>query len=430
MKRFLATSQQLFRASYYNAIIVCVRIVKGIVVSKVLAHFLGPNGFALLGNLKNFTQILTGFSAESYQNATIRYTSEYKEQEERLNKFYATTFQLCLGVAFITSIIVFIFSKAISRALFRTYDYQNIMQILAFALPFMSLNFVIIYILNGLENYKKLTLVNLSLSLINLFITVLLVWYSNLVGALVAVSVGPLLVFLLNLFLLGNDRVILLNIFNTNLFTLSILKNINKYIIMALYSTVLVSITYLGIRNMIINKYSLEFAGYWDAMNRISGFYTMFFISLTSFYLLPRLSKIKALNLFKLEMRKFYSLVIPIIIPCFFIIYILRNFILELFLNDKFLPVETLFFWRLIGDFISIISIALVKQFHAKLMVKAYLICNGMQYAMYFGFSYLFIDNQGIVGVMKAYTISYAIYFLLVLMFLYYYFKTKRHVLV
>ena len=63
-------------------------------------------------------------------------------------------------------------------------------------------------------------------------------------------------------------------------------------------------------------------------------------------------------------------------------------------------------------------------------MVKAYLICNGMQYAMYFGFSYLFIDNQGIVGVMKAYTISYAIYFLLVLMFLYYYFKTKRHVLV
>ncbi len=79
-----------------------------------------------------------------------------------------------------------------------------------------------------------------------------------------------------------------------------------------------------------------------------------------------------------------------------------------------------------IGDFISILAIALVKQFHAKLMVKAYIICNGILNLLYFGLSYFFIDLYGLVGVVKAYALSYLVYLLLVITFILHYYKRQK----
>ena len=84
------------------------------------------------------------------------------------------------------------------------------------------------------------------------------------------------------------------------------------------------------------------------------------------------------------------------------------------------------FFWQLSGDFISVLAIALIKQFHAKLMVKAYFICNGLLNILYFSLSYVFIDKFGLQGIVKAYALSYFIYFVVVILFLLHYFKVKK----
>ena len=99
---------------------------------------------------------------------------------------------------------------------------------------------------------------------------------------------------------------------------------------------------------------------------------------------------------------------------------------MRLLLSEEFLPTSSLFFWQLIGDFISVLAIALVKQFHAKLMVKAYLVCNGLLNILYFSLSYLLIDKFGLQGIVKAYALSYFIYFVVVILFLWYYFKVKK----
>jgi PST family polysaccharide transporter len=97
-------------------------------------------------------------------------------------------------------------------------------------------------------------------------------------------------------------------------------------------------------------------------------------------------------------------------------------------LNEDFLPTSNLFFWQLVGDFISVLAIALVKQFHAKRMVLAYIISNGLLNLMYFGLSYYFIDIYGLEGIVKAYAISYFIYLVIVVVFIFYYFKKKENV--
>jgi len=426
MKFKISKAKLLFKASYFNAIIVVARAFSGIVLSKVIAFLLGPSGLALMGNLRSFIQAVSSFTASGYQNGTVRYVSEFIENKKEKDKVIATIFQLSLGFSLIIGIVLWLFASTWSIYLFKTESYTNVIKTLGIGLPFFSFNLLIIYVLNGVQNYKKLVIVNTILSLVNMLITTAFAIYFGIKGALIGVILGPILVFIINLFALGKERTLFLTVFRPELFSIKILKNMNAYLLMSVYSALIVSITFLLIRNLIIEKLSILEAGYWEAMNRISSFYLMFFLSLTSFYLLPQLSKTNDFKVFRREIKGFYLLSVPLLIFSFTLIYFLRYYLLRLLLSEEFLPTSSLFFWQLIGDFISVLAIALVKQFHAKLMVKAYLVCNGLLNILYFSLSYLLIDKFGLQGIVKAYALSYFIYFVVVILFLWYYFKVKK----
>lgn len=424
--RFLNFNKQLLKASYFNSIIVAVKLISGIVTSKVVASFLGPSGLALIGNLKNFIQTASSFTAEGYQNGVIRYVSEHSDDKVEKDKITATIFQLSIAVAIIIAIVLWMFSSTWSRLLFQTENYAYVIKLIGVALPFFSLNLIIIFILNGLEQYKKLVIVNSILSLVNMATTVLAIIQFGFVGGLIGVIAGPILVFIINFFALGKDRVLLNTIFRIDLFSYQILKNMNLYLFLAIYGIAISSITFLFLRNLIIEKLGTQEAGYWEAMNMISTYYLMFFISLMSFYLLPRLSKSNEFKVFKQELKSFYSITIPLLVLGLVAIYFLRFFLLKLFLSIEFIPASELFFWQLVASFISVLAIAIVKQFQAKLMIKAFVICNGSLNVLYFGLSYFFIDFFGLVGVVKAYALSYFIYLILVIIFIRSHYKHQK----
>ena len=302
--RFFNSKQAVIKASSYNAVIVVIKALSGIITSKIIAIFLGPTGLALIGNLRNFIQSVSSFTAEGYQNGTIRFIAENSEDRDKKDRITATIFQLSLGLAILLGFALWIFSSNWSSFIFQTQEYNYIFKILAFGLPFYSFNLLMIYIINGLEKYKKYAVLTSFLSLGNMFVTVLLIIKYGLVGGLLGVILGPVLVFCINLFVLGEQRNLLLNAFRFDLFSIDVLKNMNLYLLMAVYSTVIVAISFLLIRNMIIDRLGAQDAGFWEAMNRISSFYLMFFISLTSFYLLPRLSKTNEFKVFKKELKR------------------------------------------------------------------------------------------------------------------------------
>ncbi len=349
--RFFYSNKQVLKASYYNAIIIVVKVLSGIITSKVVATILGPSGLALLGNLRNFIQASSSFTAEGYHNGTIRYIAEYSDNKYQKDRITATIFQLSIGIALVIGIILWLFSSIWSHLLFQTENYAYVIKILGVGLPFFSLNLLIIYILNGLEHYRKLVIVNSILSIVNMSVTVFFIIQYGLEGGLVGVIVGPVLVFIFNFFALGEDRRILNTIFRFDLFSVDVLKNMNIYLLMAIYAIAISSISFLLIRNLIIEKLGIQEAGYWEAVNRISTYYLMFFISLMSFYLLPRLSKSNEFKVFKQELRSFYSISIPLLMIGLVAIYFLRFFLLKLFLSEEFLPASHLFFWQLIARF-------------------------------------------------------------------------------
>jgi PST family polysaccharide transporter len=226
---------------------------------------------------------------------------------------------------------------------------------------------------------------------------------------------APSLIFLITLVGIVNRRGLVSSVKISNV-DYNILKKLAPFSLMALVTTVGLPLIYIVIRNYIIDTVGIKEAGYWEAMNRISDYYLMFVSSLITLYVLPRFSEITNKNEFKSEIISLYKSLVPIFALGLFLIYLLRPFIIKIVFTKAFLPVENLFAWQLLGDFIKILSIVIAYQFIAKKMFMHFIIIElFLIIIIYFSSVYL-VDVFGVEGAVLAHFISYLMYFGLVLL--------------
>lgn len=79
-----------------------------------------------------------------------------------------------------------------------------------------------------------------------------------------------------------------------------------------------------------------------------------------------------------------------------FAIYLLRPFIVSIFLTDEFNAVEDLFGWQLLGDFIKLLSVVIAYQFIAKKMFLHFIITEAFLLFMTYFMSVYLIDICGV----------------------------------
>ncbi|HEX8014713.1 MAG TPA: O-antigen translocase, partial [Flavobacterium sp.] len=83
---------------------------------------------------------------------------------------------------------------------------------------------------------------------------------------------------------------------------------------------------------------------------------------------------------------------------------------IKLLFTDKFLPVATLFFWQLLGDFLKAASLILGFQFFAKKMTKAFIVSEIASLIILYLFSNYLVTPFGIQGVVIAQVLDNFIY--------------------
>jgi hypothetical protein len=98
------------------------------------------------------------------------------------------------------------------------------------------------------------------------------------------------------------------------------------------------------------------------------------------------------------------------------IIYFIRPYIVSGIFSDEFQPVEDLFLWQLLGDFVKVLSIVIAYQFLAKKMFWHYVITEAFLVIMLYITSVYFIDVYGVKGAVIGHFVSYFIYYLVVLL--------------
>ncbi|GAA4108056.1 O-antigen translocase [Aquimarina addita] len=405
----------LVKVSSFNALGVIIMSVTSLVSSKVIALYLGAEGMALIGNLRNVLTTIQSISTLGLYNGVVRYISEYKKNKKEMAAMLSTAYYTCLLVTIVLSVFLYIGSDFWNALIFTDrYDFRYIFEAMAIALPFYAANTFCLAIINGFSKYKVYIILNIIGSISGLFVTIFLVLQFNLDGAFIAIIVNPVISFFITIILVLNQQNFI-KFLKVKRISLKYLKSLSTYAVMALISATILPAILIRIRNFIILNEGANEAGYWEAMQRISGQYMMFITTLLTVYLLPKFSEIKRSNDFKKEVFGFYKIILPVFFIGFLLIYLLRNLIIALLFSEDFKGMESLFSWQLSGDFVKIASLVIAYQLLAKKMFWYYLITEIISFVILYYSSMYLIAEFGFKGASMAHFYNYVCYFIVLL---------------
>lgn len=393
-----------------------IKLITSYVTVKVVAYIVGPSGIALIGQLQNFVSITTTLGAGGINNGVVKYVSEYKDDKVAIKGIIGNGFRITMLCSIVTGVILILFSYPLSKTILLDYELYYIFIFLGVSLVLLSINNFLISILNGFKEFKKYVIINVITSIVGLIFTIALVYFFDLRGALVAYVTYQSFVLFITIYLLKESE------WYTKAYLLynwdkTIIKKFLSYSLMALVTASTAPVAQLLIRGHLIKEFSITSAGYWEAMNRISGLFLLFFTSSLSVYYLPKLSETKNLRLLKREVLKAYKILIPIIFCSLFLMFLLKDIIITVLFTKDFYPIKNFFLWQLMGDFFKTASWILAFLMVAKSKTVMFIITEVLFAVSLVIISYYLVSINGVIGAIQAYFVNYLLYFITMVLY-------------
>lgn len=399
----------LIKTSLLNGVAAVVKIVTLLGLNKILALYVGPSGYAAIGQLQNALTMITTLSSGAVNTGVTKYTAEHADDDIKLQRVWKTASSLALGGSAAVGVLVAVFSQHLSMYFFSVPTYGSVFIWVACSLFFFTFNALLTAILNGKKEVKKLVAANILGSLLSLAVTGMLAWQFGLYGALIALGIYQALAFFVTVFLcMRSDWFGFRKIFGR--VDKAVALNLSKYAAMALTSALCLPAAQILIRNHLSFTFGIESAGYWEAMWRLSSAYLMLVTTTLSVYYLPCLSELKTAREIVVEIIAGYKVILPVAVLCCGIVFVMRSFIIKVLFSSDFLPMEQLFLFQLVGDILKIASWLLAFVMLSKAMYKTYIVTEILFSVSFYGLTVLLTDLHGLRGVVEAYAVNYAIY--------------------
>lgn len=401
----------LIKTSLLNAIAVIIKMLTMLGINKVLAIYVGPAGYAALGQFQNAIQMLVTFSGGAFNTGIVKYTAEYGDDEHKQHLLWKTASSLSFFLGVLVALTIGMFAETFSEIFLPERDMYTVFYWLAGSLLFFIFNNLFLAVLNGKKEIYKYVIANIVGSLFSVFVTSLMVVEFGLYGALVAISIHQSLTFFITIVLVYRTSWFKFNLFiGKPDFLMS--KKLSAYVLMALVSAACVPLSHIFIRSHLALKFGWEAAGYWEAMWRLSSAYLLFVTTTLSVYYLPKLSELKTLSEIKLEIFNGYKIILPATAAIALSIYLSRNMIINVLFTEDFLPMAELFLWQMIGDTLKIGSWILAYLMLGKAMTKLFVISEIVAAFGFYTLTIAFSEYFGLQGVVIAHAVNYLIYWI------------------
>lgn len=404
----------LLKVISLNSISVAVSFVLGIISTKIISIYLGASGMALLGSFRNFTSMMKAIATLGINNSFIKVFVENKDNKNELGVIYSTFFWFFLFVSIGLGLLILVFANVISEFLFFTNSFAYPIRFFGLLLPLIVINTFWMAIYNALEKYKKIVILQIVSNLLIFSLTTFLIVNNAINGGLIAIALSELVLVVVTFAFIIKDR----SYFQFSLQKIiekKYLDSIKRFSSMALLSAILTPVTLLLIRNFIIQTHSIQEAGIWDATNKFSSFYMLVFSSGLSLYYLPKLSSLKTEEEFKLELKSYFGVFVPLFFIVIVLVFLLKGIILDIAFTKSFLKVKDVLIWQLLGDFLRIMTLAFGYQIVVKARVKKYFILEIVFNVSYLVVSFYLITLFSFQGAVMAYFIANLILFVLIL---------------
>ncbi|WP_218241165.1 O-antigen translocase [Comamonas fluminis] len=403
----------LIKTSLLNAIAVAIKMLTMLGINKILAVYVGPSGYAALGQFQNAVQMITTFGSGAINTGVTKYTAEYFHDEALQHKVWRTAGTIALVGSIFTGVFVVFLNKYLALLFLKDENYGSVFIWFGVTLVFFVLNALLMAILNGKKEVFHYVIINIIGSLFSLAISALMIVSFGLYGALLTLAINQSLTFFVTLSLCYrkkwfNFRYI---IGRVDKFTAI---NLGKYTAMALVSAITVPLSHIMVRNHLAAEFGWTVAGYWDAMWRLSTAYLMFVTTTLGVYYLPRLSELKDSKAIKNEILQGYKIILPLAIIGGASIYILRDFIVSALFSKDFYPMRDLFAWQMLGDTLKIGSWILAYLMLGKALVSIFITTEIIFGFGFFAWTWIFTSYFGMKSAVVAHAMNYFIYWIVI----------------
>lgn len=413
IKQFIAkvTKLDIVRVFSFTSLSTLVKMLTGFISVKVVAVIIGPAGVALVGQLNNFASIIMTLANGGITSGVTRNIAAFKDKDEVVRSYIGTSVKITLALSALCEVFLILFSRYLCSLILHSDEYIYVFVILGVTLSFYALNTLIMAVINGYKYFQLYVKISMMSSIVGLGISLLLVSVLGVPGALINAVTSQSFIFIVTMIFLWKNKMPFVS-FEWLLarFDYSKMLNLLKFSLMTLIAAFCGPVVQLVIRNHIINTISIETAGCWEGMNRLSGMYLMVITSSFGVYYMPRLAELKDSKVLKHEIITAYKVIVPCLLVGFVLIYFMRNFIINVLFSPDFYQMKDLFLWQLLGDFFKITSWLLAYVMSAKAMMKTFITTEILFNGSYVGLALLCSSFWGITGVIIGYMISYICY--------------------
>jgi|WetSurMetagenome_2_1015567.scaffolds.fasta_scaffold35262_3 polysaccharide transporter, PST family len=403
-------------ATFANLLSNMVKLFCGLAVTKIVASQTGPAGLALIGQMGNFVTILLQYSNVGIGNGVVKHIAEYTSRNQPaeairlIDTALSVTVLLSVGIA----LVLYGFKDVFAVWILGDPKFSWIVMCLAVLLPVMSAGYLLLFVINGYKRIRDYAIIVSLQALIGVIFAWVLTVSLGVEGALLMSLASQTILFFIVVTFLIKEKKICLPCFKLER---KLLRNLIRFAVMGLISGSLAPLTQMLLRSYIASHSSIEVAGLWQALCRLSETYLSVVITPLSMYYLPRLSEIDNYEDMKFELMASLRFSVPLTAALALALYALRNTIIPQLFSSDFSQIIPLLSFQLAGDVVKVTSWIFGMIMWAKSMTGL-LVFTEIIFSTTFTVLSIFLFEQfGLVGTTYAYLLNYLIYFIFLIIY-------------
>lgn len=399
----------IVRAGMYSAAAAASRLVAGLLVIKLVAFFAGPEGVGKMGQFMSMISLLTVLAGGGIASGVTKYVSEYRNSLTQLEPLIRSGLSFSLVTSAITGVLTLIFSRQLAELLLGDVRYESLIWVLSVAQCMIALHNYLVAIINGFMDVKRVAMIHVAGGALSVGITAVLAWQYRLYGALLALVMGQAVLLFLSAGMAWRSGHIRIGFLRPG-HDAQMIGRLLRFSAMTVTSALLPPLVQIWVRNHLAERFSWQEVGYWQAVSKISDAYLLFITMAINMYYLPKLSSILDGAAFRVELRRAYVVIMPVVVVMASALYLMRHWALLILFNENFANAAPLFLPQLLGDVVKIAAFLQSYIMIAKALTKTFLFSELLFSLTYVILVEALVTRYGLIGAMYAFAGNYVLY--------------------
>ncbi|EHH0795224.1 O-antigen translocase [Vibrio vulnificus] len=406
--------KRLLKVTAMTGLLTLIKMAIGFVIAKVVAVYTGPTGMAMLGQVQSMVGSLNGIINAPVGSGVVRFTAEFKDNGlVSCTPWWRASLQWVLAISLVVIPLGLLLADNIAVWLFQDSQLAWVVVATVCVLPLSAIGTLCNSVINGQQLYRRYVGLGMISALASGCIMLGMIAMYSIQGALFAAAVQSALIGLIMLTANFRQPWLKLSYWWGNTDSKA-RKAIGGYMLMAITTAITAPISIVLLRTILISEVGWDYAGYWQAVWKISEVYLGVITMALGTYYLPKLSTINSVNEIVKEINKTTITILPIVIFLAVSVYIFRDFVISILFTEEFYGARELFSIQLTGDVVKIASWLYAYPMLSRGAVKWFVGSEVIFSILLVVLSYFFIGELGLKGAPLAYLVNYILYFIFV----------------